>query len=215
MPAKRTSSRKKPLLLPFNFKSYPSLFIGFLVGVGVGANFYPIFDQPWLASSTEKAHVRACFSPEGHCTDKIVTAINAAQSSIFVMAFSFTSPEIAGALVEAHKRGVEVKVLIDKSQLKEKYSQLPFLVKKGIPTFIDSATGIAHNKVILLDKHLTLTGSFNFTRAAESKNAENVLLIDDPSLAQLYQDNWERRVSTAKKIRGKTSSTLLLYPLKK
>ena len=113
------------------------------------------------------------------------------------MAYSFTSLPIAQALADAFERGVTVKVLIDKSQLKGKYSQLPFLFQKSIPILIDDAVGIAHNKVMILDERYVLTGSFNFSQAAETKNAENLLLIDDPALAQVYKENWDYRAKKA------------------
>jgi phospholipase D len=173
-------------------------YLTFLIGLTLGFILYPTFYPPWLASSSEKAPLRVCFSPEGQCTDKIVDAIHSAQSSISVAAYAFTCPRIAEALRDAHKRGVDVQLLIDKSQLKEKYSQLPFLLKEGIPVFIDPAEGLAHNKIMIFDNRWVLTGSFNWTRAANLKNAENILLIDDPSLAQIYKENWENRVERAK-----------------
>lgn len=175
-------------------------YLTFLIGLTLGFVLYPAIYPPWLISSSEKAPLRVCFSPEGQCTDKIVDAIHSAQSSISVAAYAFTCPRIAEALRDAYRRGVDVKLLIDKSQLKEKYSQLSFLFKEGVPVFIDSAEGLAHNKIMLFDNRWVLTGSFNFTRAANSKNAENILLIDDPSLAQIYKKNWENRVEKAQKI---------------
>lgn len=109
------------------------------------------------------------------------------------MAYSFTSQPIADALVTAHHRGVDVRILIDKSQLKEKYSQLNYLSQSGLSLFIDSAQGIAHNKVMIFDDRYVLTGSFNFSKSAESRNAENIVIIDDASLAEIYQKNWEER----------------------
>ena len=101
----------------------------------------------------------------------------------------------------AFDRGVDVKILIDKSQLRAKHSQLSFISRKGVPVFIDPAVGIAHNKVMIIDERMILTGSFNWSKAADSKNAENLLFIDDPSLAQIYKKNWEQRTNQAKKVR--------------
>jgi len=175
-------------------------YLTFLVGLTLGFILYPTFYPPWLASSSEKSPLRVCFSPEGQCTDKVVDAIHSAQSSISVAAYAFTCPRIAEALRDAYKRDVDVKLLIDRSQLKEKYSQLSFLLKEGIPVYIDATEGISHSKTMILDNRWVLTGSFNFTRAANSKNAENLLLIDDPSLAQIYKENWENRTERAKRI---------------
>jgi phosphatidylserine/phosphatidylglycerophosphate/cardiolipin synthase-like enzyme len=84
-----------------------------------------------------------------------------------------TAP-IAKALLDAHKRGVQVQVILDKSQRTEKYSSADFLANQGVPTLIDANHAIAHNKVIVIDGEIVLTGSFNFTKAAQEKNAENV-----------------------------------------
>ena len=66
-----------------------------------------------------------------------------------------------------------------------------FLANSKIPTFIDSIHAIAHNKVIIIDKNTVITGSFNFTKAAESKNAENLLIIKSDEIAKLYIENWK------------------------
>lgn len=67
----------------------------------------------------------------------------------------------------------------------------------GIPTAVDKAIGIAHNKVMIIDDEYVLTGSFNWTTAAEKRNAENLLLIQDPHINQLYRANWQKRASKA------------------
>ncbi len=177
-----------------------STLLVFVLGCGIGFTLYPSLNPQWTVSSSKPAHIRACFSPEGHCTDLIVSTIEAAKSSILVMSYSFTSPQIARALIEAYERGVHVKILIDKSQLKGKHSQLPLLFQKGIPVFIDSAAGIAHNKTMVFDDRWVLTGSFNWTRAAECRNAENILLIEDSKLANIYKHNWEGRMKRARRL---------------
>jgi len=106
-----------------------------------------------------------------------------------VQAYSFTSAPIAKALLNAHKRGVKVEVILDKSQRKEKYSSADFLAHSGINTLIDSAHTIAHNKIMIIDGETVITGSFNFTKAAEEKNAENLLVIRDKALAEKYIKN--------------------------
>ena len=93
--------------------------------------------------------------------------------------------------LEAHKRGVKVEAILDKSQRREKYTSATLLANSRIPTFIDDAHAIAHNKIIIIDGQTVITGSFNFTKAAEEKNAENVLIINSPELAKLYIENWK------------------------
>jgi phosphatidylserine/phosphatidylglycerophosphate/cardiolipin synthase-like enzyme len=133
---------------------------------------------------------RVCFSPNGGCTENIVEQISAAKSEILIQAYSFTSAPIAKALLEAYKRGVRVEAILDKSQRTEKYTSATFLANAGIPAFIDDKDTIAHNKIMIIDRKTVITGSFNFTKAAEEKNAENLLIIRNMDLAKVYLDNW-------------------------
>jgi len=134
-----------------------------------------------------------CFTPGEDCTSLIVRELDAAGKSILVQAYSFTSAPIAKALVSAHGRGVDVRVILDKSQRSERYSSARFLVNAGIPTWIDDKVAIAHNKVMVIDGATVITGSFNFTKSAQERNAENLLILQDPELAAQYARNWESR----------------------
>jgi phosphatidylserine/phosphatidylglycerophosphate/cardiolipin synthase-like enzyme len=130
------------------------------------------------------------FSPQGGCTEAIVAELNQARSNILVQAYSFTSDTIAKALTMAHKRGVKIRVILDKSQRTANYSSADFLSRAGIETLIDAAHAIAHNKVMIIDGATVITGSFNFTKAAENSNSENLLVIRDCALAEKYLANW-------------------------
>ena len=110
---------------------------------------------------------------------------------MLVQAYSFTSAPIAKALLNAHKRGIKVEVILDKSQRTQKYSSADFMANSGSPTKIDAVHAIAHNKVMVIGGETVITGSFNFTRAAEEKNAENLLVIRDKALAAKYIENWK------------------------
>jgi phosphatidylserine/phosphatidylglycerophosphate/cardiolipin synthase-like enzyme len=134
--------------------------------------------------------VQVYFSPNGGATEAVVKALGCATNSVWVQAYSFTSAPIAKALVDAHRRGVKVRVILDHSQRTEKYSEADFLRHSDIPTLIDAQHPIAHNKVMIIDRGVIITGSFNFTRAAEEHNAENLLVINDPVLAKAYLENW-------------------------
>ena len=129
-------------------------------------------------------------SPHGGCTEAVVEQLDKAKSNILVQAYSFTSAPIAKALVDAHKRGVQVQVILDKSQKTEKYSEADFIAHAGIRTLIDAKHAIAHNKIMVIDGDTVITGSFNFTKAAEEHNAENLLVIEHSVLAKQYTENW-------------------------
>jgi len=146
---------------------------------------------------------KVCFSPRGGCTEAIVDQINAAKSEILVQAYSFTSAPIAKALTDAFKRGVKVQAILDKSQKSEKYTSATFISNAGIPTYIDDKHAIAHNKIMIIDKETVITGSFNFTKAAEEKNAENLLVIKSKELAKEYMDNWYKHKEHSEKYEGR------------
>ncbi len=138
------------------------------------------------------------FSPRGGCTDAIVRNLEAARESVLVQAYSFTSEPIAEALIKAHRRGVNVQVILDKSQRTEKHSVARLLSGAGIPVFIDDKYAIAHNKVMVIDGRIVITGSFNFTRAAEESNAENLVVIQDEEIAGIYALNWQNHQARSK-----------------
>lgn len=137
--------------------------------------------------------IHSCFTPGQDCTHQITDEIGKAEHSILVQAYGFSSKDIADALIAAKSRGVKVKVILDKSQRKQKYSLLHYIVKTGIPVWIDTKPAIAHNKVMIIDGKEVITGSFNFTDAAQKRNAENVVFIPDTKLAKEYTQNWENR----------------------
>jgi len=112
------------------------------------------------------------------------------------------SPLLPGPLVDAHKRGVKVEAILDKSNRTGRYSSADFLAYAGIPTMIDAAHAIAHNKIMIIDGETVITGSFNFTKAAEGRNAENLLVIKDKDLAGKYIENWRNHVGHSEVYRG-------------
>jgi phosphatidylserine/phosphatidylglycerophosphate/cardiolipin synthase-like enzyme len=155
------------------------------------------------------------FSPRGGCTEAVVAEIDRTRSSILVQAYSFTSAPIAEALVEAHRRGVQVSVVLDRSQESEKYSSADFLLHAGIATLVDEHHAIAHNKVMVLDSQTVITGSFNFTKAAEENNAENLLVIRDERIAELYIRNWRAHAEHSVEYTGRKAPTEDAPPAKK
>jgi phosphatidylserine/phosphatidylglycerophosphate/cardiolipin synthase-like enzyme len=148
---------------------------------------------PWNSLATDltlNASAKVYFSPHGGASQAIIKEINDAKSEILVQAYSFTSAPIAKALVDTHKRGIRIEAILDKSQKKAQYTSATFLANMRVPTFIDDKHAIAHNKVMIIDKTTVITGSFNFTKAAEENNAENLLIIKSKELANIYIENW-------------------------
>jgi phosphatidylserine/phosphatidylglycerophosphate/cardiolipin synthase-like enzyme len=152
-----------------------------------------LFVSVWVWTAVAwSAPIDVYFSPKGGCTEAVVSELSHATNTVFVQAYSFTSAPIAKALVDAHKRGVKVQVILDKSQRGEKYTSATFLANNGVPPLIDEKHAIAHNKIMIIDGAEVITGSFNFTKAAEESNAENLLVIRDKELASKYLANWKR-----------------------
>ena len=137
------------------------------------------------------------FSPKGGAEAAIVQAINQARRELCVLAYSFTSLPINAALEAAYQRKLRVIVILDRSQLAARGSKLRNLQEAGLPVFIDSTHAIAHNKVMIIDKRRIITGSFNFTRAAEERNAENLLIMDNKALSKRYMQDFERHLEHA------------------
>ena len=148
------------------------------------------------ATATNAGTITAHFSPKGGCTDAIVATIGEARQTLDIQAYSFTSVPIAQAVVAAQNRGVKVRAVLDKSQRTEKYSSATFLKNHNVPTYIDDQHAIAHNKIMIIDGQTLLTGSFNFSKAAEESNAENLLIIrGHPELIKQYAANFDKHLA--------------------
>jgi len=144
-----------------------------------------------VSSITSDRKIQVYFSPNGHCEQAIVEELNRAKKTVLVLAYSFTSAPIARALGEAKDRGVEIQVILDKSQKRARYSVINYLQSHEIPVFIDIPHAIAHNKVMIIDGQDVITGSYNFTSSAEKRNAENLVIIqNDPQIASVYTREW-------------------------
>lgn len=140
-----------------------------------------------------KQSISVVFSPNAGATTAIVKLISEAKRTIRVAAYSFTSKDIARALMDAHKSGIDVKVVLDKSNATGKYSSATFLANVGVPVRINYKYSIMHNKFIVIDDSTLETGSFNFTKAAELHNAENLIVLHNyPNIAKQYLSQWQK-----------------------
>ena len=174
-----------------------------ILAAGVAGYFYGLQQIQKSVAAPLPSGVRMYFSPHGGCTEAVVEQLTKAKSNILVQAYSFTSEPIAKALVDAHKRGVQVQVILDKSQRTEKYSEADFIAHAGIRTLIDAKHAIAHNKIMVIDGDTVITGSFNFTKAAEERNAENLLVIEHSVLVKQYTDNWHKHETHSEPYAGR------------
>jgi phosphatidylserine/phosphatidylglycerophosphate/cardiolipin synthase-like enzyme len=131
------------------------------------------------------------FTPVANAAVPIIKAIDASEREVLVQAYGFTHNGIAQALVRAHERGVKVRVLLDqKSQSTNRYV-MGLLTDAQIELRQDGKHAIAHNKVVVIDQVIVITGSFNFTNSAASRNAENFLVLKSEDLAEQYRLQWK------------------------
>ena len=146
-----------------------------------------------LPAHAREPSISEAFSPNQGATALVVKTISSAKTTIHVAAYSFTSRPIAEALIAAEQRGVEVAVVLDKSQRRGKGSLFQYLEHNSVPVRIDDQYSIMHDKFMLIDGKTLELGSFNYTRAAEEKNAENVVVIRNrKKLIEEYSQQWEK-----------------------
>ncbi len=136
---------------------------------------------------------QSCFTPNRQCQKLIIETINQAKESINLQGYSFSDPEIVDALIKAHQRNVHVEVILDKFNLKSKKTLLKKLINERICVRIDKPEGVAHNKVVIIDDRILITGSYNFSTSSYEHNTENLLVIHDQTLAHEYLLNWQKR----------------------
>ena len=143
------------------------------------------------------AKLRVLFTPGDNVAAAITQAIRGAKQNVRVQAYIFTNKAIARALQDASRRGIDVTLLADREQFERGGGfLLRDLKHAGVTVMLDGEHAAAHNKVMLIDAEganpVVITGSFNFTQAAQKYNAENVVLIyGDRSVAKAYRDNWQ------------------------
>ncbi len=137
--------------------------------------------------------IYTCFTPNHNCQKKIIKSISLAEKEILILCYYLTAKPIAEALEKAFNKGVDVKIIADRSQRKSSASLINELANKGIPVWIDKSVTIAHNKVLIIDQKILISGSYNLTNAAEYRNAENILFIQSKELTKQYKCYWQER----------------------
>jgi phosphatidylserine/phosphatidylglycerophosphate/cardiolipin synthase-like enzyme len=155
------------------------------------------FTGPREAVNVGRAQVRVFFSPKDRMAGEVVAAIGAARRSVRFLTFSFTSDPIADAMIERARAGVQVTGVFERQNASGTGSEFGKLRDARIDVLEDGNCYILHHKVIIIDERVVITGSYNFTASAETSNDENLLIIDDPALAQAYVEEFERLYAQA------------------
>lgn len=127
------------------------------------------------------------FSPDDGVMDLILEEVYSAREEVAFLGYSFTSDPLAQALVEKARQGVRVMGVFDSDMVVANTgSDYEWLLDAGLPVCRDGEAGLMHHKVIVIDRQVVITGSYNFTASAERYNDENILVLRDPNLAELY-----------------------------
>jgi len=156
------------------------LLLGGFVGFFTGAIYSPkvYTEQPQV--------IGIYFSPNGGCENAVLTWISKANSTIHVLIYSFTLDSIGDALIAAHRRGIEIEIVFEKTQISQ-YSEYTRLRNAGISVRNDTNPDLMHNKVMIVDSSIVLTGSFNWSTNAQENNDENLVVISSRPVANSFE----------------------------
>lgn len=148
-------------------------------------------------SAAATGSVMVYFTPQDRPGDALLRAFNGAHRQIVAAIYEFTLSDVAGALIAAQARQVDVQVIMDESASKDRGSQY-FRLSQALGSRLrrraglNGGSGIVHNKFAVVDGARVLTGSFNWTYSAEDRNWENLVVIDSPAVAQAYARQFQR-----------------------
>jgi phosphatidylserine/phosphatidylglycerophosphate/cardiolipin synthase-like enzyme len=143
--------------------------------------------------------IEVYFSPEDGTIQRLIDLVLGAQKEISFMAYSFTDDDLAQAIIERAGEGVRIAGVLDKSQAKGNIGgEYTHFLENGVEVWLDGNPAGMHHKVIIIDERIVITGSYNFSNNAKTRNDENTLIIHNPEIAELFDDEFERVWGIAK-----------------
>ncbi len=150
-------------------------------------------DTPFPSLTIADTPVEIYFSPDDHAASRIVELIQGARESIHFMAYSFTSNDIGNAIIQKAQEGLAVGGVMDESQATQQGNEYDPFKQANLDVRLDgNANGLMHDKVIIIDARYVITGSYNFTASAEDKNDENLVIIDNIDVANVYFQEFKK-----------------------
>ncbi|MEW4339696.1 phospholipase D family protein [Chromobacterium vaccinii] len=164
-----------------------------IIGLALTSGVWLVLPASAIPFSLNGAKVEAGFSPNGSGLALVLKVINSAQHSIDMAAYSLTSRPVAEALVTAAHRGVQVRVVADSGEVRKSHSVAQFLANQRVSVRTNDKYLSMHDKYLLVDGNHLQQGSFNYSAAAASRNAENVVVTwNAPQLVKIFQEDWQR-----------------------
>ncbi|GAB4500187.1 MAG: phospholipase D-like domain-containing protein [Anaerolineales bacterium] len=144
--------------------------------------------------------LQVLFTPEDNAMSKVVAVVNDAQFRIRFLAFSFTHDALAQVMIEKARAGVDVGGVFETFGSNNPSSKLGRLWCAGLSVRQDGNSSFLHHKAIIVDDSIVITGSMNFSSNADETNEENVIILDNPEIAALYLQEYERNWSVAQSV---------------
>jgi phosphatidylserine/phosphatidylglycerophosphate/cardiolipin synthase-like enzyme len=151
-----------------------------------------------VSSDASTGVIQACFSRVEQCDSLLINLISQAKKSVYVAIYSFTRDGLARALIDAKNRGVEVKVVIEEDNAYGQGSDYQMLKDAGVDVRLDGNPALMHHKFMIVDGELMVTGSYNWSTAAEDRNDENFVVIRDKEVVDRFTQEFNRLLSTAR-----------------
>lgn len=170
-----------------------AIIIAFVAGYALDRRYGHSCPEP-----TPSTRVQVYFSPKGGTKQAIMDHLAHAESEIVAALYSFTESGLAKSLLDAHERGITVNVALDGGQRNAQGGQGRRLIDAGISVVYEQNPGLMHHKFVVIDRRYVVTGSYNWSRNAERSNSENLLIVDDPTLAEQYLKEFERLIAKEK-----------------
>ncbi len=155
-------------------------------------------NTPHPQVNLDNVAVEVYFAPEDHPLPHLMPLLEGAQKSIYFMAFNFTDDDLSRLLVAKARQGVKVAGVFDEQQAHtSKGNEYEYLKAAGLAVFLDANPYAMHHKVFIVDEETVVFGSYNFTRSAETRNDENMLIVFDPLLASQFMQEFQRVYNAA------------------
>jgi phosphatidylserine/phosphatidylglycerophosphate/cardiolipin synthase-like enzyme len=134
---------------------------------------------------------RAYFSPGTSCVDKIIASLNSVKETLDICVFTISDDVISKAILDAHDRGVEIRIITDDDKVEDKGSDIGEFVANNILVKTDDGPSHMHHKFAIFDGQTLLNGSFNWTRSASRNNNENIIVDSTPHLVTSFQETFD------------------------
>jgi len=137
-------------------------------------------------------YVESSFSPGDTCRMRIIHYLTQAKKTVDICVFTITDDRITAAIIDAHRRGVPVRVISDNDKSEDRGSDVESMTRAGVQVRLDRSPHHMHHKYAIFDGQFLLNGSFNWTRSASRHNAENILVTDERRLVRSFSAHFDR-----------------------